>query len=59
MSGTKKAKMGHTGAIGKARKHHCPTHDVEVKGVMGMPGRRMKYNCPEGCELSKGQPVLK
>ncbi len=41
------------------KKHYCPKHDVECKGVMVMPKRRMKYICPQGCELGKGRTVLR
>lgn len=41
------------------RKQYCPTHEVECRGVMVMPKRRMVYKCPEGCELTKAQVVLR
>ena len=40
------------------RKHHCPEHDKVCQIVMVMPRRRMKYNCPQGHQLGRGQTVL-
>ena len=41
------------------RKHHCPEHDELCKIVMLMPRRRMRFNCPQGHQLGRGDVVLR
>jgi hypothetical protein len=67
MPGKKKAKLAHEGKQGQARKHYCPacvgnsgefSSNMEMKPVMVMPSRRIKFVCSEGHEQARGGTIL-
>ena len=59
MAGAKGAKLANRSGREMPKKHHCPDHDGICQGIMLMPGRKMRFRCPEGCDFSKGQTVLR
>ena len=44
---------------GLARKHYCLEHDAVCKPTMVMPGRKIVFNCSEGCSLEKTETDLR
>jgi hypothetical protein len=54
-----KEKYPRSAREGLARKHHCLEHDLVCRPTMIIPGRRMIYNCPEGCSLDKRETDLR
>lgn len=56
-----KAKV-HAGAKSavKTKKHYCPEHGEECRPTMhGWPHGVMKFHCPQGCELTKKETILR
>ena len=55
-----------SGTIGLARSHYCPECPADDRGNlipmqarMTMPGRSIKYHCPEGHSMQRGQTLLR
>ena len=40
-------------------KQYCSDHDEVCQPVMVMPKRKMRYRCPQGCDLSKKGVIVK
>ncbi len=56
---TIKAKTAQRSAYAQQKQHFCPEHDALCSPAMRMPGKRMRYFCPKGCEMSLRETVLK
>ena len=55
-----------SGSIGLARSHYCPEcpgddrgNLIPMQARMTMPGRGIKYHCPEGHAARRGQTLLR
>ena len=54
-----KEKAPRSAKEGLVRKHYCIEHNIVCKPTMIMPGRKIIYNCSEGCSLNKSQTNLR
>ena len=46
-------------AIGIDKVRYCTAHDEEVKTYKVWPKKTIRYQCTEGCKISKTETVLK
>jgi hypothetical protein len=44
---------------GGHKRHYCPTHDEECQIVVVQPKKKTRYDCPQGCKLTRRQVVLR
>lgn len=53
MSTTKKQGRGPLDKFDPPKKHYCPEHGHEMKIVAVGFRRRIRFVCPEGCDLGR------
>jgi len=56
---TGRGKMILPGAAGPQRKHHCREHDEPCRPVKIFGLKRVRFSCSQGCDLNKGETILK